>query len=493
MSITKKISEFFDLIFLKNQKRGIVILFIIISILLFFGSWNSLVRYIDDTYHAVIAKNLVISGDLFKPEIGFAKQTMYWQKPILFSIQSALGQAVFGHNSFGARFFITFYVYICLLIGFFIIKKYETFKTAFYVILVTILTQQVLFYSRRVLSDAPLFASSFVVFLSFFYANKNHKLYYLWGFFLGMAFMSKGIAALVIMLPLFLYIIFAKQWYRFKSRQIYFAVFPFLLVTLPWHIGMYNRYGVFFLKHYFWHEQVMVYFGGIKGLYNDWGRSVLIKKILENYWPWLPFFIAGTIIIIRNKIKKIQTNQLSNACKYALIWIISIFLFYQTGKILRYNYILPIYPAMAFVVTLVFHKIKRQELLKTFLSFIILVSLVFAFSPFWPKYLDSSLWDNWGKPVIKLINRNKTKLKKGYIKYPLFKGGNTWAYDSIAFYTGPQMLASTDKKLASNFNKGVALLVLKSHYKKLSQEIKTKAMTIGKTKEYLLLIIKNKT
>jgi 4-amino-4-deoxy-L-arabinose transferase-like glycosyltransferase len=408
----------------------------LVFIMLFFIFFNRLgvemLYIIDDTFHAGIVKRFVQSGDVFQLEkhIGGA----FFEKPPLWIILSSLGMKLFGFTTIGGKSVLTFYCFVSLLIGYYIIKRHNGIKAALLVTIIAGTTQQILFFSRRLGTDGVLAASLYIALLFFYYAHDKKRYYYGFGFFLGLAFMSKGVAALVPLAGIFIYMLSTQEGRaRFRSAHLYFSILPFLVVVLPWHIGMYIIHENEFIQSYVWGRQLSYFFpDNVHSGESGWGWETNLKKIIENYWPYLPFFLYAAYRLMADIAKKRWRDNAFDVRLYSFLWAIGIILIYQIASVKRYVYILPAYHAMA-LFTGVTMRLHDTRWIYRFFALTLAIFFIVSFTPLW-DFMNRSIWEKH-RPIIEKLSDDGAH-PPGFTIYPPRKPGQlTWLYDGYFYYT----------------------------------------------------------
>jgi len=315
--------------------------------------------------------------------------------------------------------------------------------------------------------------------LMYFLSEKNKMLLIPAGIFAGLAVMSKGTMGLWAPFIMFLYTIFTKQFKKLISIDIILIAIPFLIVVLPWHIIMYNKFGMDFINTYFWNYQLS-YFGNSSGNVNPWGTFDNIKKVFENYWPWIVFLFYGfyrSFIDLKNK----NLNTFNRRWIILnIIWIFSIFIIFQFSTVKRYYFTLPAYTAMGFLSGYYFIKFKKYQLIK---NIFLILSLIFSITLYFGKpayYLDQpgKDWQNH-KNLLNYINNNYKDSKiKLYIFPRLFKL-NQWTYSGFVAHTRLNVINGLNTKNISKFitNKKKELVFTYTKY--------YKKFTLDKWRKYL--------
>ena len=249
---------------------------------------------------------------------------------------------------------------------------------------------------------------SFFLFFKVFHEGKGARTvsYYLFFIFSAVAVMTKGPVALLILVPpvtLFLLISCGlKRTLGFWAGR---GTLLMLLISVPWFVvASVVTDGRFF--HRFILEENLSRFGNLfSGIeYKTFNRSPVNRYfvyLLTGFFPWsltLPFLAWNRL---RNFFEKESLSTL------LMIYVAWIFIFFSLCGVKRSDYILPMYPACAFLVAdymlhlLSFDRLRKMTLsvggLSIFLLFLTAASSIFckfngdAIVPFISSKMDPAL------------------------------------------------------------------------------------------------------
>jgi 4-amino-4-deoxy-L-arabinose transferase-like glycosyltransferase len=168
----------------------------------------------------------------------------------------------------------------------------------------------------------------------------------LFGFFLGLAVLAKGPAAIILSGgALFFWALFAKRW-RDVFRLLHpIAIAAFCLTALPWYIVCARRnpdfFRVFIIEHNFrrfltpefQHIQPFWFYG-----------AVLLIALL----PWTALAVWALVV---GALQFWRARQLSPSSLFFLTWVLFCLLFFTISRSKLPGYILPAIPAIAVLMT----------------------------------------------------------------------------------------------------------------------------------------------
>jgi 4-amino-4-deoxy-L-arabinose transferase-like glycosyltransferase len=192
--------------------------------------------------------------------------------------------------------------------------------------------------STGTLATAPA-SSSVISFTSFASSTSFPSL--LFGFFLGLAVLAKGPAAIIVCGgAVFFWALFAKRW-RDALRLFHpAAIAAFCLTALPWYILCARRnpdfIRIFIIEHNF-KRYLTPEFQHIQPFW------FYVPILLVGIFPWL-FWIGGTFVVVRRRDVGTETILL------CVCWVLFPILFFSASQSKLPGYILPCIPPAVFLI-----------------------------------------------------------------------------------------------------------------------------------------------
>lgn len=371
-----------------NEKFQILFVTLISGIILFHRLSESPLSG-DGAFYSEISKEMAKTGDYLTLRYGYRIDFHHGKPPIIFWMNAFSGK-IFGFNNFAMRLPSTIMGFTGILILFFFVKRYFNGYTAFFSALILTFTQQWLSHSRDALTDIPFAIFFSLALFSFWRAEKENKtfFYYLTGFFVGLSVMTRNITGFLVYAIILPYIVFTKKFELFKKPYLYISILIAVAIALPWHLYMAIKYKSDFIVNYF--GTLMRGLGLVKTAILSDPLETYIKKIVENYWPWLPFFV----ISLYRRIKEIGkvTGDAREKVIFLLLWCVIPFAIFHFPRFRRSNFIVPLYIPFAILTALVFNEFKatKIKIIKWFIGISSFLALMFLLFPIIPKALDSS-------------------------------------------------------------------------------------------------------
>jgi len=245
---------------LKNKYAHFLII-IIFSSLLFIPNLGVVHLFDwDEINFAEGAREMMVLNDYSRVHINFQP---FWEKPPLFMWFQVLSMKTFGINEFGARFPNAVFGVLTLLVLFQIGKK--LFDENMAIIWVSIysgtLLTQVYFMSGIIDPVFNFFIFCGIYFLSEFSSsgrfsyqpssNKNTLNIFLSGFFIGLAVLTKGpVAGLLVMLSMISFWVIRRKTFSFKLFEIFIFFLTIGIVSFAWFGLETVKNGIWFLQEF---------------------------------------------------------------------------------------------------------------------------------------------------------------------------------------------------------------------------------------------------
>lgn len=306
----------------------------------------------DEPRYAWIARDMAESGDWVTPRLyGHA----WFEKPVLYYWGAALSFQRFGANEAAARFPSAFSALLATLAMAWLAYRLYGLETARWLMLLLPTTVGMIGFSHAAATDMPfsamltiamVFAASIVGLTR----NENSPVLsrtpwlalLIFGFFLGLAVLAKGPAAIILSGgAVLLWAVFTRRW-RDAFRCLHpFAIVSFCLTALPWYSLCSRRNPEFFRVFIIEHNFKRFLTPEFQHIQPFW---FYLPIILVALFPWTVFLVAAT----RKAIKDVRTARAFHApVLFFLSWALFTILFFSASKSKLPGYILPALPPLA--------------------------------------------------------------------------------------------------------------------------------------------------
>jgi outer membrane protein assembly factor BamB len=311
----------------------------------------------DEQTYAQWAFHMFKSGDYLTPW-AFGEVLMWIGKPPLFMWLMSLAYQVFGVNNFAARFWSPVFGTLSLVLVFFLGKKLYNLPVGFISALVLGTFTTFYVFARHAMLDVTFvfFILASIYFLVLSEKKERANLYAaLSGLFFGLAFMTKQVAAFLILLIVFVYFTAKGRGIRFLfTRRFALFLGVGLLVFSPWLIYMILSFGSDFWQPFFVFSGITRASTPIEGHVEGYLFYFSYLANSENlFWVILLPFAAG-LCAFNAVIKRSKEDTL------VIAWmsiVLAVFTLIQTKL---YWYILPAFPAFAIAISSLIYQLSKK-------------------------------------------------------------------------------------------------------------------------------------
>ncbi|OGX57005.1 MAG: hypothetical protein A2447_02520 [Omnitrophica WOR_2 bacterium RIFOXYC2_FULL_38_12] len=327
-----------------------------IRILIFFGGllifvpfWGQVHLFDwDEINFAESAREMLLSSDFLNVQIDY---NVFWEKPPLFIWMQALSMKIFGVNEFAARLPNAICGAFTLLVLFNFGRHVYGQKFGLLWVLVYVGSILPLVYFKSGIID-PWF--NLFIFLGVYYfiiyqdtliyRSKSDRIdIALSALFLGLAVLTKGLLGFLFPgAAALIYMVYKKDFLLFRQKATLLGFLLFLLISLPWHIVMYNMHGQFFIDEYFGNVHLRRVLGAEHRRLDNW--YFYFALMFAGVLPWSLFWFP-TIKKVFSEIKN-KTKE-SDWLIFLIGWITSVLIFTQPAASKLASYIFPLFPSVA--------------------------------------------------------------------------------------------------------------------------------------------------
>lgn len=191
-------------------------------------------------------------------------------------------------------------------------------------------------YAARAMTDVPFTFFFLAAVCAWLLGEENPRWLLTAGAFAAMAQLTRAMAGFSI--PLLFAVDLIVNRRRVPLRYLIGTALIAFVPPAAWYGQWIYRYGSeFFIRHSMYLDQEV--YGTLSPAWRRYtGAFEYIWMIAKSYWPWLPAMIAGMVVVIRRRDRKLRMLILWVAVVYVLCAI-------TKSRVLRY--MLPAYPAFA--------------------------------------------------------------------------------------------------------------------------------------------------
>ncbi len=338
---------------------------------------------------AEAARQMNLTGDWITPY--FNGETRFDKPPLVYWLM-VLGYQLFGVNEWAVRFPSALAAVGLTVACFLTLRSFgfvpfstsnsrkklrQLWLSAWVGSAITALNLETLVWARQGVSDMLLSGCMGTALLCFFWGyvqgeidtHRRKKFDFIpnigyLGFYIliGLAVLTKGPVGIVLpglILTTFL-IYIGKFWQVLREMKIIFGGIIFVSITLPWYILVILKNGQTYLDSFFGYHNFERFTSVVNGHSAPW--YFYFPVVLIGFMPWsiyLPLAIARLRFWNRSIwCQQPRSNQLG---LFALFWLGNIFIFFSISVTKLPSYVLPLMPAAALLVALLWsHELTRH-------------------------------------------------------------------------------------------------------------------------------------
>jgi 4-amino-4-deoxy-L-arabinose transferase-like glycosyltransferase len=191
-------------------------------------------------------------------------------------------------------------------------------------------------YAARAMTDVPFTFFFLAAVCSWLLSEDDPRWLLAAGVFAALAQLTRALAGFSIPLLFAVDIIVNRR--RPPLRYLIGAIFVAFLPPAAWYAQWIYRYGEqFFVSHSLYMNQEVT--GSLSPAWRRYtGAPEYLWMLAKSYWPWLPPMIAGMVVVIRRKDRKLRI---------LILWIAVVYVLCAITKSRVLRYMLPAYPAFA--------------------------------------------------------------------------------------------------------------------------------------------------
>lgn len=303
---------------------------------------------IDEGMHAVMAQQMVLTGDWITPVFNGEP---FFDKPVLFNWLGAVSFLLLGFTDFAARAPAALAGLGCVILTYLIGRRAYGPTAGFLAGVILATSLEFAIESRRVQYDIPF--TFFTTLALYFFCTallgeEKIQRRFLWFYVaIGLAFLTKGPLGLLLpAMVIGLYILLQRRWSLLLQMQIPLGIVIFLAVITPWQILM-EQANPGYLEYFMLRQHLANFLGDV---------ATYVPHHPEPWHYYVPYFVLGlfpwSFLLPQSILWSMRTTQGSERTFSIvfLIWIAAMFLFFSSATSKLATYILPLFPAAALLV-----------------------------------------------------------------------------------------------------------------------------------------------
>jgi 4-amino-4-deoxy-L-arabinose transferase-like glycosyltransferase len=327
----------------------LVILVLVASLLFFYnlGGWD--LWEPDEPRYAQVAREMVEDGNWILPRLN---NRIYPDKPPVFFWLIALSYTIIGEvSSFSARFPSALAGVFGIILTYLMGRRLKSPRAGFISALVLATTVEYFWLARRANLDATLtlFITTALFFFYKGYRDPSPRFYHLYYLFIGLATLTKGPVGFILpFLTVITYLAVMRDFKGVKKVFLHPGLLLFFIIIFSWLIPSALVGGREYLDEIIFNQM-------LGRVYDSWSHKEPLYYYFLSFppllMPWV-FFLPGAFIYGFSRRRQAQKED----ALFPALWFIAIFLFFSFCSGKRTLYLLPLLPAFALMVGLVWDR-----------------------------------------------------------------------------------------------------------------------------------------
>lgn len=390
-----------------------IILFSVFFI--FFGlGVNHLIEF-DEGIYALVAKNILKTGDWFT--LHWRLSSPWFDKGPFYLWFTAVFIKIFGLTSFSVRLTSALLGVLGIISVYLLGNKLYSRTVGFLSSIILASSVGYLSYARLGMLDVPNAALNSLSLYFLVSALDQPIFWYPAAAVLGLGFLNRQLLAFLGLASFFLFCITKKDRPLINRKKLVGPALVFLVIVLPWHLVESWKFGKDFWEVYFFHQTLSRFSQTIEGKYAPFFWYLTVAKV--HLRIWFPVFLLALFYAFYKAFRKEASSRL------LLIWVVLTFVAFTLAKSKLIWYIMPLYPPVAIITARFLQAtIEKLKFRNFFIGVILLTAVFYNFK-------------NWSKIEPRDFNYDQAKLieykNNADPKAPLLAVG--YSYSVSQFYS----------------------------------------------------------
>jgi len=371
-----------------NFKNSYAIILVLLSCILFPIAIGSVHLFDwDEVNFAEIAREMIVNKNYLNVQINYQP---FWEKPPLFFWLQALSMKIFGVNEFASRFPNVLIGISSIMTLFYMGKKFISDKFAFIWALSYLGSILPHFYFKTGIID-PLF--NFFIFLSLYFiylyqVNYQKKPLLLASILVGLAVLTKGpVAILIVLLVVFFFVIYKWKTIKIKILDLVIAITIICFITSLWFISeILNGGGIALFKEFIAY-QIRLFTSSEAGHGEPFYYHFIVL-----FFGCFPISLIAIPYILKKNFSDAKTALEKDfyTLNFILFWVVLLLFSITTTKIVHYSSLC--YFPLSFMAAYIIYKNINENKNLHKISFVLLsfvgvfLGLIFTALPLIVKY-----------------------------------------------------------------------------------------------------------
>ncbi|MBI3618072.1 MAG: glycosyltransferase family 39 protein [Candidatus Omnitrophica bacterium] len=341
-----------------SHKKLLGILMAAAYVLLMMGNGFVSLTHPDEVFYVQSAKEMIRHNSWMTPMIFDAP---HFEKPIFFFWLLALNIKLFGITPFVARFWPAFFAILGVAVTYWVAwMLFERKRLAFFSGLILASSFIYLALARAVLTDMVfsilVTATIVLLYAGYKYRASSDQWLVFAGVAAGFAVLTKGVLGIIFpTAAIVIFLLYKRDLAFLKRRGVWLGLCVFLLIALPWHVVMYQRYGQEFIREYVYNVHIRRVLEAEHARLDNW--YFYLWLMFAGILPWSFFWPPAARLVWRQfKEKLLDRDKLF----FLLAWIVGVYICVQPAHSKLASYVFPVFPAIAVLIAYYLDRALRQ-------------------------------------------------------------------------------------------------------------------------------------
>jgi len=361
----------------RSEVLRLVLLVALCLFLFFFGLGTRALWDVDEGMHAATSKDMVISGDWVTPTFNGEP---FFDKPILFTWLVSISFLLWGFSELGARFPAAVIGLACVLVTYLLGRRMFSSRVGFLAGLILATATEYLIVARTVVHDSALLLfttlSLFLFYSGVVEEKRRGRYFLLLHVALGLAVLAKGPLGLLLPgLVIGPYLLLTKRLALIREMRLGWGVLIVLVIAAPWYILMGLRHAGY-LSYFLIEKNFGSYASA--GSQHPAPLHFYVPVLLGGLLPW-----SGLLPATLYRANSWVRGERRDAVLFLLLWAGVMFLFFSVAVSKLAPYILPLFPAAALLVALLWEdllgpatsKVRKMFIWSLVPAFVLMVAV----------------------------------------------------------------------------------------------------------------------
>lgn len=309
----------------------------------------------DEGLYSTASRQMLESGDWVVPRIG--PDVRFAKPPLIYWVQ-APSIALFGATPFAVRLPSALAAALTALLLMWWARRQNRERAGWLAALIYPLCPLVLGLTRQGITDSLLALCFTITIIGWIEAYRGDRRWYgLMAAGAGLAMLAKGVIGTLLPGAAFvLWLVLRRDGREMRRVPWIGALLLYLLIALPWHLGMYHATGMLFIREYFLHNHLERFTG------KSWGHVqpfyYYVPILLVGMFPWSVALPQAWWRAIGSR-REERTHADVGAAMWA-VWAIVVVVFFSISRSKLPGYIMPAVPALALLIAMRIDTLWRE-------------------------------------------------------------------------------------------------------------------------------------